>query len=150
MLSFAVLWEYSSMEKAFKNFVAVSFFFFFFWNRLELSCFWSKPQWRVSFFRSSPLWDLSDRHVWSQSPFPFWSANTCESQPFSQLPFIISKIYSEFILPGWCQNSYSSNQYLRTYHGLNATLKHALRLHRALLHIPWIQNFKFKNQNFET
>lgn len=100
--------------------------------------------------KESLLRDLSDIHVWTQRRFPFWSANTGESKSFSELPFTIPKIYGELILPGWCQSSYSSNQYLRAYYQLNTTPRRAWRLHKAMLHIQWIQNLKFKIQNLET
>ena len=85
--------------------------FYFIFSGIDWSCHTSEQgsvMCSVLLKQTAPG-DLSDTHVWSQSPFPFSSANTGESEVFSELPFIISKVSGELILPDWCQSSDSSN-----------------------------------------
>ena len=132
-------------------FLSSSSFSFSFWNRLELSHFWSKAQECVLSFWSRPLLEMPLIHMSEVRVHFLFDLLTLVRARFSlSCPLLYQRsLVSSFCLTGVKAAIRPTSIWELTIYQLHPTLRCALRLHKALLHIQWIQNFKFNIQNLE-
>lgn len=121
-------------------------------GQTQLSHYWSRPQWCVLSFWSSPLSEFSLIYV-SVAKVHFTFDLLPSVRPGAALssdcPLLEqTSMVSSSGLTGVKSAIHSFNEYLRACYPLNTALIPAGWLHKTILHIPWIQNLKFKTSEF--